>query len=315
MSHPSSNSPGITCLPVWKIAAGRHIETDDPVAVEQPLEIRLQYGPAGARIEENVSVTMRTPGQDTELAVGSLFTEGIITDVTAILRVQTATDSVLVALSDALTPDLSRLQRHSYTNSSCGVCGKLSIDALRIPVSHAPSISIDALRTAGPATSIDALPTPGPAAPISALQTPGPAADQDDPIDAALLFDLPRRLRNDQDLFDSTGGLHAAGLFDRQGRLIALREDIGRHNALDKLIGHALMNTMLPATDHILLLSGRACFELIQKAAMAGIRIVAAVGPPSTAAVQLAAEYGITLAGFLRQQRFNIYSGAHRIRI
>lgn len=281
-------------MPVWKIAAGRHFETDDPVAVEQPLEIRLQYGPAGARIEENVSLTMRTPGQDTELALGFLFTEGILADATAIFRVETAPDSILVVLSDALTPDLSRLQRHSYTNSSCGVCGKLSIDALRTPASAA---AIDALRTPGTASN--------------ELRTLSSAA----PIDAALLFELPSRLRNDQDLFDSTGGLHAAGLFDRQGRLIALREDIGRHNALDKLIGHALMTTMLPATDHILLLSGRACFELIQKAAMAGIRIVAAVGPPSTAAVRLAGEFGITLAGFLRQQRFNIYSGAHRIRM
>jgi len=271
-------SPGIANLPVRKIVSGQIIDTTDPVAVEQPLEIRLQYGPAAARIEQNVSVTMRTPGQDAELALGFLFTEGILPDTDVILRTQSHPDAVLVSLHESFVPDLSRMQRHSYTNSSCGICGKLSIDALRI--------SLEPVRMTG--------------------QTP---------VEAGLLLGLPRRLRDGQDIFDSTGGLHAAALFDRSGNLIVLREDVGRHNALDKLIGYAFLQKDLPASDRILLLSGRACFELIQKAARAGIGIAAAVGPPSSLAVQAAEESGITLVGFLRDGRFNIYSCAHRIRL
>ena len=277
MSESTIPSPGITRLPVHKILSGSLIETTDPVAVEQPLGIRLQYGPAGARVEQDVSVTMRTPGQDTELAICFLFTEGILQDAGMILGTQTGADSILICLHESILPDLTTTQRSSYTNSSCGVCGKLSIDALRRP---------------------HPFPTP------STHQT----------ITSDLLFELPGRLRKSQDIFDSTGGLHAAALFDRSGQLIALREDIGRHNALDKLIGYALLHNGLPATDSILLLSGRACFELIQKAAMAGITIIAAVGPPSSLAVDTAEGSGITLVGFLRDRRFNIYSGAYRIR-
>jgi FdhD protein len=276
MSGSANPSPGVTRLPVQKLQAGRLVETNDPVAVEQPLEIRLQYGPAAARVEQNISLTMRTPGQDTELALGYLFSEGVIPDAGVILGTKTEPDSILVCLDERFIPDLSGTERNSFTNSSCGVCGKLSIDALRRPSRY-------------------------PDNPDRLL------------IPADLLFQLPQLLLAGQEIFDSTGGLHAAALFDRSGQLVALREDIGRHNALDKLIGYALINNFLPASDHILLLSGRACFELIQKAAAAGVTIVAAVGPPSSLAVQAAGDCGITLVGFLRDRRCNIYSGAHRI--
>jgi FdhD protein len=296
------SQPGIAHLPVQKIMPDQGaFETEDPVAVEEPLEISLEYGPADSRRQQDVSLTMRTPGQDADLAIGFLFTEGILPNAAAIMSVyqkqpannpaaaavtqinsSTAAtqpcNTILIALKDTITPDIQRLQRHFYTSSSCGVCGKTSIAALK-------------------------------------TVCPAPAAGTAAPLEANILHHLPSLLRQGQDIFDSTGGLHAAGLFTYDGQLIALREDIGRHNAVDKLIGHALQTDQLPLTDTILLLSGRACFELIQKAAMAGIRIVAAVGPPSSLAVQMAEESDITLIGFLRQQRFNIYSGAHRIRI
>ena len=266
-------SSGITCLPVQKISSDLRLETHDPVVVEEPLEIILEYGPAGARTTTPVSVTMRTPGRDAELAIGFLFTEGILTE-----KAETAekNNTIRVSLSPAANPNLKKLQRHFYTSSSCGVCGKTSIEALHTAsTKHQPGT--------------------------------GPT------INASLLYSLPSLLRQGQDLFEFTGGLHAAGLFNHDGRLILVREDIGRHNALDKLIGHALLQGLLPLNQHILLLSGRACFELIQKAAMAGITIIAAVGPPSSMAVKLAEESGITLVGFLKQERFNIYAGARRI--
>lgn len=269
----------IASLPVWKVSSGRFFEATDMVAVEQPLEIRLQYGPGGARTERNLSVTMRTPGHDTELAVGFLFTEGILPDAGVIRDIRSAPDSVLIGLHDSFMPDLGGVERHSFTNSSCGVCGKLSIDALR------------------------------------RLPASGFSRTDQAPVGTQLLFELPQRLREAQDIFDSTGGLHAAALFDRKGRLVTLREDIGRHNALDKVIGSAVLQNTLPVSDHILLLSGRACFELIQKAATAGVAIVAAVGPPSSLAVRAAEDAGMTLVGFLRDQRCNIYTGAHRIRL
>ena len=275
------SQPGIAHLPVQKIMPDQEaFETEDPVAVEEPLEISLEYGPADSRSRQDVSLTMRTPGQDADLAVGFLFTEGILPNAAALQSVQqNQPNTILISLKDTITPDIQRLQRHFYTSSSCGVCGKTSIAALK-------------------------------------TVCPAPAAGTAAPLDANILHHLPSLLRQGQDIFDSTGGLHAAGLFTYDGQLIALREDIGRHNAVDKLIGHALQTDQLPlAKNTILLLSGRACFELIQKAAMAGIEMVAAVGPPSSLAVQMAKESGITLIGFLRQQRFNIYSGAHRIRI
>jgi FdhD protein len=255
-------------------------ETQDSVAVEEPLEIRLQFGPEDTRREQSLSITMRTPGHDPELASGFLYTEGIIADASSILSITRTGNVTLVALREDLPLDLAGLQRHFYTSSSCGVCGKSSIDALR-----------------------------------HICPPPPPPTAEDKTVEASLLYSLPSLLQEKQAIFDATGGLHAAALFDRQGQLTALREDIGRHNALDKAIGYALHQGLLPLSSSILLLSGRACFELIQKAAMAGIRIVAAIGPPSSLAVELAKESGITLVGFLRERRFNIYSGDHRIRI
>jgi FdhD protein len=271
------SSPGISRIPVQKIAAGSLRVTSDPVAIEDPLEIRIQFGPGHDRKEQSLSVTMRTPGNDEELAIGWLFTEGIIP--LRLRNIQTAAtpNTITLSLPEDESPDLSRSQRHSFTSSSCGVCGKTSLDSLQSAV---------------------------PDHTISEFAVP-----------ASLLYALPALLREGQDIFDATGGLHAAALFSEKGRLLALREDIGRHNALDKLIGYAFQQQWLPVPPSILLLSGRACFELIQKAAMAGIRIVAAVGPPSSLAIRYAEESGITLVGFLRQQRFNIYSAAHRIHI
>ena len=276
MNITSVHAPGISRLPVQKIRASAFLTANDDVAVEEPLEIRLQLGQGSSRTEQPISITMRTPGNDAELAIGFLFTEGIIPDARAVTGVDTAPGSVRVALHENLHPDLGRLQRHFYTSSSCGVCGKSSIEALR---------------TVCPANTT--------------------AVDWQ--LDPELLYSLPGLLSRQQELFQATGGLHAAALFDREGNFIALREDIGRHNALDKLIGFALQAQLLPLSHHILLLSGRACFELIQKAAMAGIQVVAAVGAPSSLAIQVAEENGITLIGFLREERCNVYAGSQRL--
>jgi FdhD protein len=272
-------SPGIARMPIQKIQDTGILEASDELAVEEPLEIRLQYGPAGSRQEQSISITMRTPGNDIELATGFLYTEGILPDATAVKGTYTGNpNSILVSLREDIALDLGRLQRHFYTTSSCGVCGKSSLESLR---------------TVCPSRALSS----------SWQITPG------------MLHPLPDLLRQQQDIYGSTGGLHASALFHQQGHLLALREDIGRHNALDKLIGWALQEGQLPLADHILLLSGRACFELIQKAAMAGIKVVAAVGAPSSLAVELAKEYDMTLIGFLRDQRFNIYAGASRIHV
>lgn len=272
-------SPGIARMPIQKIQDTDVLEASDELAVEEPLEIRLQYGPAGHRREQSISVTMRTPGNDVQLATGFLYTEGILPDAGAVKGTYTGIpNSILISVREDVNPDVGKLQRHFYTTSSCGVCGKSSLDSLR-------------------------------------TVCPSPAPVTHWHLTPEMLHPLPGMLRQQQEIFGSTGGLHACALFHRQGHLLALREDIGRHNALDKLIGWALQEVQLPLSDHILLLSGRACFELIQKAAMAGIKVVAAVGAPSSLAVELAKEYDMTLIGFLRDQRFNIYAGAHRIKI
>jgi len=274
-----TTSPGIAQLPIQKIQDADILEMMDELAIEEPLEIRLQYGPAGDRREQSVSITMRTPGDDVQLATGFLFTEGIIADAGAIELISTFTsNSILVSLQKNINLDLSKLQRHFYTTSSCGVCGKSSLEALR-------------------------------------TVCPAATATNEWKIDKDVLHHLPDRLRQQQAIFSSTGGLHAAALFDKEGHFMFAKEDIGRHNALDKLIGTTLQDGQIPLDKHILLLSGRACFELIQKAAMAGIRLVAAVGAPSSLAVQLAQECNMTLIGFLRDQRFNIYTSTHRVRI
>ena len=265
---------------IKKVNAGASTDAADMLAAEEPMEIRLEYSDRGRRVHKSISVTMRTPGNDFELAAGFLYSEGIINAAAGILSVKYTEDKqqnvVYVKLADNVKPDIARLERNFYTTSSCGVCGKASIEAVRVT--------------------------------CNILDT-----KDDLKVAAQIFYKLPHILRDHQAVFESTGGLHACALFDIDGVLLLSREDVGRHNAMDKLIGSALNTGMLPLDSHILMLSGRASFELMQKAAMAGIKIVAAVGAPSGLAVQLADEWGITLIGFLRGERFNIYSGSQRI--
>jgi FdhD protein len=257
----------------------------DALAVEEPLEISIEYGAKNERKAQNVSVTMRTPGNDPELALGFLFTEGIIKDQEDIISTnhsfvacaENKENTIVVKLKAGIEPSLGNAERNFYTTSSCGVCGKGSISAIRT---------------------------------VSAFQQ---TADDKFAINAETLYELPALLKKNQATFADTGGIHAAALFNKNGDLLLLREDVGRHNALDKLIGAALKLYKLPFGECVLLLSGRASFELVQKAAMCGIKVIAAVGAPSSLAVETASEFNITLAGFLRDRRFNIYTAAHRI--
>jgi FdhD protein len=259
-------------------------ESPDLLAVEEPLEIRLNYGPEPDRREKKLSVTMRTPGHDFDLAMGFLFAEGIIHKAKDIRSMRYClqlkdpreeNNVLIIELDPACELDLERLQRNFYTTSSCGVCGKSSIDAL---------------------STLNCKPFPD-----SGLR-----------LSAALFHTLPAKVGDEQTIFTHTGGLHAAALFDTEGNLLQMREDIGRHNAVDKLIG-ALLREDTRSGANILMLSGRAGFELVQKALMAGIRVLAAVGAPSSLAVELAQEYNMTLLGFVRNGRFNVYSGKSRI--
>lgn len=284
MSKPSVSSVHIT-----RINGNTQQSTVDLLAVEEPLEIRIGYGAADDRQQKNISVTMRTPGNDFELALGFLFTEGIIISASDIYKIHYCTELnsiknkeniVRVELNPSVEIDFSKLQRNFYTTSSCGVCGKESIEAVKTNC-----------RIIEP--------------------------DETVLIDAATLTSLPDKLRAQQNVFEHTGGLHACALFDLEGNLQLLREDVGRHNALDKLIGASCQAEFIEAyqcSKSILLLSGRASFELLQKAAMAGIPIVCAVGAPSSLAVDIAKEFGITLIGFLRDNRFNIYTNPQRFR-
>jgi FdhD protein len=254
-------------------------DEEDDLAVEEPLEIQIQFSESNKEVKKSISVTMRTPGNDDELAVGFLFTEGIIKEksqVNAVANDLFDDNKVLVSLLDGFLPKINSLERNFYTTSSCGVCGKSSIDAIKT---------------------------------VSAYQNDGNALI----VSKKVIFSLKDKLNVQQSIFESTGGLHASALFDLGGNFITLREDVGRHNALDKLIGNAFLNNLLPMADKILLLSGRASFELIQKAGMAGIKVVAAIGAPSSLAVKLAEESNMTLIGFLKNDKFNIYSGFERI--
>lgn len=273
----------VSSTPIVRMDGGQASRDEDIVVTEEPLEIRLGHGPLEDRKELRLSVTMRTPGHDEELALGFLFTEGIITGPEQLLRVAFCEDVkaeergnvVRAELHPAVEVDAARWQRNFYTTSSCGVCGKSSIEAV-----HA-----QCRRPVGPYGTIV----------------------------PAVITALPERMRDAQTLFNHTGGIHAAALFDRQGKLLLLREDVGRHNAVDKVIG-ALLACRLPPAHCQLLVSGRAGFELVQKCVVAGIPLMAAVGAPSSLAVQLAKESGLTLIGFLRGERFNIYAGADALR-
>jgi len=266
-------------------ASDRAPSANDVVATEEPLGIRLGYSrPDGSRAEEDVSITMRTPGHDEDLAVGFLFTEGIIHARSEVLGVvprgqpdeNGLINSVRVDLAPGVKVDFKRLERHFYTSSSCGICGKASIDAVAVQ-GHFDLHNV-ALRIA-----------------------------------AAALGRLPAALAARQAVFAQTGGLHASALFDESGTIVAVREDVGRHNALDKLVGDALLHDRVPLTGHGIVVSGRASFELMQKAKMAGCALVAAVGAPSSLAVEIAQQFGITLVGFLKRDSFNVYSRPDRV--
>lgn len=263
---------------VRRILGDRVRDDEDVLVVEEPLEIQISAVWGGRRSRRRISVTMRTPGHDRELAAGLLFTEGIIQDRQQILSMLPCRSGnrIRVVLRDDVKVDLARLKRNLVANSSCGVCGKTSINAVRVCASH--SVVDSSLR-----------------------------------IPREIIESLPSQLRAAQAVFDRTGGLHASALFDRTGHLLAVREDVGRHNALDKLIGNRFLSGHTPFSGAILLVSGRVSFELVQKAALAGIPILAAIGAPSSLAVQLAMEFGITLLGFVRDERFNIYCGSERI--
>jgi FdhD protein len=251
--------------------------TADALATEEPMEIRVD---APGMEQRQVAVTMRTPGNDFELAAGFLHTEGLVAATGDVRSVRYCSVPREEQQYNVVTVDLARpydaglLQRNFYTTSSCGICGKASLDSISVRC-----------------------------APVAA----GPSVPE------AVVVELPGRLREAQRLFDRTGGLHAAGLFDADGRLLELREDVGRHNAVDKLVGHALLAGELPLSERVLMVSGRLSFEIVQKAAVAGVPVVCAVSAPSSLAVDAGRRFGMTLVGFLRGTRFNIYCGAERI--
>ena len=262
------------------------IREPDWLSTEEPLEIRVLFtGDDGRLKDRSLSITMRTPGDDRELAVGFLMSEGIVhrpTDVESfqwcgpVVEGQTSTNQLTVHLAESVRLNMADLQRHFYTTSSCGICGTASLEAVRSKISQ-NAIS------GGPVVS------------------------------GQVIYKLPQRLRDAQSVFDSTGGLHAAGLFDTTGQLIELKEDVGRHNALDKLLGSQFLSARVPLSQSIVVLSGRASFELIQKSVAGGVPIVVVVGAPSTLAVELAREFNVTLIGFASGKRFNVYSGFDRV--
>ncbi|MGH9712420.1 MAG: formate dehydrogenase accessory sulfurtransferase FdhD [Candidatus Acidiferrales bacterium] len=268
-----SRSVDLTQVHEWD--DGKLRRKDDYLAGEEPLEIRIGDHP--------LSVTMRTPGHDLELAAGFLFTEGLVQRREQIVRLESAAadgaqnrgNVVVAELSRDAAPDFDKMRRHFFAASSCGICGKASIDSVRSRLLRAPN--------------------------------------PDFRLAPELLLRLPDALRSSQDVFERTGGLHAAALFDSGGKLLVLREDIGRHNAVDKVIGWALREGRMPLAQSVLLVSGRGGFEIVQKAIVAGVPVVASVSAPSSLAVQLARELRLTLIGFLRGRRFVIYAGEDRL--
>ncbi|MCB0489793.1 MAG: formate dehydrogenase accessory sulfurtransferase FdhD [Cyclobacteriaceae bacterium] len=268
---------------ITKFSSGSRKPSPDLMAVEEPLEIRLGYGPVGDRQQKSLSVTMRTPGHDYELAIGFLFTEAIIDSYDQIESVKYCEDVgrqeeienvVRVELRPEVNLDFDKFQRNFYTTSSCGVCGKSSIESVEVSCTK--------------------------------------LSDQLE-IESEIIPTLSEKLREAQQIFEHTGGLHAVGLFDSEGKLLLTREDVGRHNAMDKVIGACLFKKDIPLSNHIVMVSGRASFELVQKALRAGIPIMAAVGAPSSLAASLASDMNMTLLGFVRAQSFNVYCGEQRI--
>ena len=274
------NSRALASVAIARICGVDSVVQSDLLAVEEPLEIRLAFdGQNGKRVQQAVSITMRTPGHDPELAIGFLYTEGIIDAPRQVARVTNcgAGNVACVKLRPGVSVDFSRLERHFYASSSCGVCGKASLEAARV----CPRVRC-------------------------AMGHPA--------VESTVIHRLPKTLRAAQDVFERTGGLHAAALFNVDGGLVCLREDVGRPNALDILIGVPFLAERTPLRECVLMLSGRVSFELVQKAAVAGIPIVAAVGAPSSLAVRLGREHGLSILGFVREDHFNIYTGSERIR-
>jgi FdhD protein len=271
----TQKSGGVNLTQVVEWADGRVRRTEDSLAAEEPLEIRV--GP------EPLSVTMRTPGHDLELAAGFLFTEGVVARRDQILDLRSVAEAspgrqgnvVSAELAPEAVPDPEAMRRHFFATSSCGICGKSSIEAVRSRLLRAPNLDFR--------------------------------------VSTNVLLALPEILRSGQNVFARTGGLHAAAIFDAGGKMQVLREDIGRHNAVDKVIGWALLAGRVPLSDSLLLVSGRGGFEIVQKAIVAALPVVASVSAPSSLAVQLARELRLTLVGFLRARRFVIYSGEERI--
>lgn len=268
---------------VVRYRQGEHVRTGDLLAVEEPLEIRVQWEADGRISRESVSITMRTPGADFDLAAGFLLGESVISRREDIVDISYCHEegepqpfnTVTVTLAPGLTFDPALLARHILTSASCGICGKAALDALQI-------------------RGCRALP-------------PGCS------VSGTVVRGLPAALHAAQPLFNLTGGLHAAGLFDTEGKLLSVAEDVGRHNALDKLIGERLLHGAVPLQDTVLQLSGRVGFELVQKAVLAGIPVVAAVGAPSSLAVELAETFNLTLVGFVQPDGFNVYTGQERL--
>ncbi|MEJ0000639.1 MAG: formate dehydrogenase accessory sulfurtransferase FdhD [Verrucomicrobiota bacterium] len=268
--------------------SGAGVETvPDQLALEEPLEIQIAFGEPQTRQVKTVAITMRTPGNDRELAAGFLVGEGMLHSLDQLEAVYSRgphygdegfQHSVRVTLRPGVAIELARLERNFYTTSSCGVCGKASIEALEL-------------------TNME------------------PLKPAEWKLDRATICALPARLREAQAVFDRTGGLHAAGLFTPEGKAVIVREDVGRHNAVDKVVGAQFLQGHVPLSQHILVVSGRASFELMQKALAAGISTLIAVGAPSSLAVEVADRFGATLIGFTKPTGFNLYTGAQRVRL
>jgi FdhD protein len=274
---PNQSDSEVVGMLMEKVVGMTSAGCTDTLSIEEPLEIRLVIDGQGQLSGRAVAITMRTPGNDHELAAGFLFTEGIVSDHDEIADIRRERCNVVkVILQRGVRVDLGLLERHSFVASSCGVCGKRSIAAIRVRCKYQ-------IPAGEPRLSCD------------------------------IVHALPEALERAQEAFARTGGIHASGLFDETGRLLRVREDVGRHNALDKLIGAEFLAGALPLSNRIVLVSGRTSFELVQKAAEAGVPILAAVGAPSSLAVQLAQKCGMTLLGFVRDNRFNVYTGLDRI--
>ena len=278
-----SPGKGVSRVKVSRLADGGFVNREDFVTVEEPLEIRVEFTRNGARETSAVSVTMRTPGKDFELAAGFLFGEGLVgrrEDVSEINYCQSDEPQnyniVVVKLKPGTLFDPGALSRNFYMSSSCGVCGKASLEAVEVRGCE-------------------------------------PIPDEGLTVDPAILSGLPEKLRAQQGLFDRTGGIHAAGRFDEVGQLVSIREDIGRHNAVDKVVGEAFLAGDLPLDRTILAVSGRTSFDIMQKALAAGIPMVVGVGAPSSLAVDLARNFNMSLLGFTRSEGFNVYAGRERI--